>query len=196
METGYYHSPNGIWKIKADQGAVTEISVCKGKKTAYESSEDPVIQQAIQQLSEYFTGKRTSFELPLSTPGTEFQKKVWEALQQIPYGKTISYAQLAQAVGNPKACRAVGSANGKNPVAIVIPCHRVIASDGTLGGYAYGLEVKKELLELEKLNELGCDMNLFGCTVHGTRSFRTPLHRVPCTQKNQIGGLIELKTKS
>ncbi|MDR0864436.1 MAG: methylated-DNA--[protein]-cysteine S-methyltransferase [Candidatus Symbiothrix sp.] len=153
METGYYHSPAGTWEINAHQGAVTKIALCEAGKTDAESSNDPVIQQAIRQLSEYFAGKRQSFELPLSISGTAFQEKVWDALQQIPYGETISYAQLAQAVGNPKACRAVGSANGKNPIAIVIPCHRVIASDGTLGGYAYGLDIKKDLLGIEKDKE-------------------------------------------
>jgi methylated-DNA-[protein]-cysteine S-methyltransferase len=115
-----------------------------------EMPDNAIIQQTCKQLDEYFAGKRKIFDLPLSPVGTPFQQKVWKALQQIPYGETISYAQLAQSVDNPKACRAVGSANGKNPVAIIIPCHRVINTGGKLGGYAYGLEIKKQLLDLEQ----------------------------------------------
>lgn len=102
-----------------------------------------------RQISEYFTGMRQSFDIALEPQGTEFQKRVWKALQNIPYGATISYKQLAENVGKPGAYRAVGSANGKNPICLLIPCHRVVASDGALGGYSGGLAVKQHLLALE-----------------------------------------------
>lgn len=105
--------------------------------------------EAERQLNEYFTGKRTNFALPLDFTGTEFQKKVWNALLTIPYGETRSYAQIAQQVGSPNAMRAVGAANGKNPISIVAPCHRVIGANGTLTGFAGGLEAKACLLDLE-----------------------------------------------
>jgi methylated-DNA-[protein]-cysteine S-methyltransferase len=152
MDTEYYHSPVGILEIRADDKALVSIQLCEGNKPIAKSK-NPVIRQAIIQLSEYFAGKRRSFDLPLFVKGTEFQEKVWDALLQLPYGKTVSYAEVAKIIRHPKAYRAVGSANGKNPVAIVIPCHRVIASDGTLGGYAYGLDIKKQLLDLEKQNK-------------------------------------------
>jgi methylated-DNA-[protein]-cysteine S-methyltransferase len=112
-------------------------------------SHSKILKMTILQLGEYFAGKRTSFSIPLSPEGTEYQKKVWQQLQRIPYGKTISYKELATALNDPKACRAVGSANGKNPLSIVIPCHRVIASDGKLAGYAGGVTTKSFLLNLE-----------------------------------------------
>ena len=102
-----------------------------------------------KQLQEYFDGTRQKFDLPLSPQGTPFQSQVWQALLKIPYGETRSYQQIASMVGNPKACRAVGSANGKNPIMILIPCHRVITAGGKIGGYAGGLPMKKALLELE-----------------------------------------------
>lgn len=105
---------------------------------------------AVAQILEYLEGKRTAFDLPLDLRGTAFQRKVWNALLDIPYGETRSYAGLARAVGRPKAVRAVGSANGANPVALIVPCHRVIASDGKLGGYGGGLELKARLLAMEQ----------------------------------------------
>ena len=104
----------------------------------------------MEQLQDYFAGTRQQFDLPLQLAGTPFQQQVWEALQHIPYGKTWSYAELAAYIGNPRACRAVGSANGKNPIAILVPCHRVICSGGQLGGYALGLALKQQLLCLEQ----------------------------------------------
>ena len=148
MNTAYYPSPLGLLEIKVENDTLVGLHFCDKEGISLNLTH-PIIQQTINQLSEYFAGKRNSFDIPLSLKGTEFQKNVWNALLQIPYGKTISYAQLAKKVNNPKACRAVGSANGKNPVAIIIPCHRVIAANGSLGGYAYGLETKKQLLELE-----------------------------------------------
>ena len=109
----------------------------------------PLLCQAAAQLEAYFAGTRTTFDLPLAPKGTAFQRRVWEALQQIPYGETRSYGELAAAIGNPKASRAVGMANNKNPLPIFIPCHRVIGSNGTLTGYAGGLDIKVRLLQLE-----------------------------------------------
>lgn len=105
--------------------------------------------QAVEQLEEYFSGKRKKFDLPLHFQGTEFQKKVWKQLSKIPYGKTYSYRDIARKIKNEKAVRAVGTANGKNPFCIIVPCHRVIAADGTLGGYTGGLKLKTRLLGLE-----------------------------------------------
>ncbi len=111
--------------------------------------ETPLIQEAFRQLSEYLKGERKTFDLPLNPKGTEFQKRVWNALCEIPYGETRSYKQIAEAIGNPKAVRAVGMANNRNPITIVVPCHRVIGADGKLVGYGGGLEMKEFLLRLE-----------------------------------------------
>lgn len=108
-----------------------------------------ILAQTIKQLQEYFAGKRKVFDLPLDISGTDFQKKVWKQLQKIPYGSTCSYTDIARKIHNDKAVRAVGTANGRNPLSIVIPCHRVIAASGTLGGYAGGLSTKTKLLHLE-----------------------------------------------
>jgi methylated-DNA-[protein]-cysteine S-methyltransferase len=101
------------------------------------------------QLGEYFEGRRTSFDVPLALQGTQFQRRVWDALREIPYGETTSYGELARRLGSPRAMRAVGLANGRNPIAVIVPCHRVIGADGTLTGYGGGLERKRLLLELE-----------------------------------------------
>lgn len=109
----------------------------------------PVLTEAERQLTEYFSGARTEFDLPLEPRGSEFQKKVWEALRKIPFGTTRTYLDLAKAVGSSKAVRAVGAANGKNPLSIIVPCHRVIGSNGALAGFAGGLAAKARLLALE-----------------------------------------------
>jgi methylated-DNA-[protein]-cysteine S-methyltransferase len=114
-------------------------------------SQDKILHTAAQQLTEYFNAERQQFELPLIFVGTVFQKQVWRALATIPFGKTVSYQEIARRIKNPKAVRAVGSANGKNLFCIIIPCHRVIAADGSLGGYAGGLAMKRRLLKLEKV---------------------------------------------
>lgn len=106
--------------------------------------------QVRAQLEEYFAGKRTEFEVPLAMDGSAFEQRVWQALQEIPYGETISYAELAAWVGRPGAFRAVGQANGANPIAIIVPCHRVVAAGGGLGGYGGGLDLKRRLLDLER----------------------------------------------
>jgi methylated-DNA-[protein]-cysteine S-methyltransferase len=113
------------------------------------STTHPILKRAKNQLEEYFAGKRETFDLPLKFYGTEFQKKVWKGLRTIPFGKTNSYADLAKKIGSPKACRAVGLANSKNPISIIVPCHRVIGSDGSLTGFASGLKAKSFLLNLE-----------------------------------------------
>ena len=111
--------------------------------------EDEVLKKAVSQLEEYFLGQRKEFTLPLNPQGTPFQKQVWEALRTIPYGETRSYKEVAIAIGNPKACRAVGMANNKNPIAIITPCHRVVGANGKMVGYAGGLGIKEALLEVE-----------------------------------------------
>jgi methylated-DNA-[protein]-cysteine S-methyltransferase len=110
----------------------------------------PVLKETAKQIHDYLNGHRTKFSIPLHFEGTDFQCKVWEQLQSIPFGETISYSELAKRAGNPKAVRAAGSANGKNPFCIIVPCHRVIAKDGTIGGYAGGLARKRHLLAVEK----------------------------------------------
>ena len=114
-----------------------------------ETPQEPVLVEASRQLAEHFAGERRSFDLPLAPPGTAFQQRVWEELRRIPYGTTTTYGELALRLGDRKAVRAVGLANGRNPIAVVVPCHRVIGSDGKLRGYAGGIERKQRLLALE-----------------------------------------------
>jgi methylated-DNA-[protein]-cysteine S-methyltransferase len=114
-----------------------------------EAPDEPVLVEASRQLREHFAGARTDFDLPLAPPGTAFQRRVWEELRRIPYGTTTTYGELAARLGDPKCVRAVGLANGRNPIAVVVPCHRVIGSDGKLRGYAAGVERKQRLLALE-----------------------------------------------
>ena len=114
-----------------------------------EASNNPVLLETERQLTEYFAGSRTQFELELDFTGTHFQKQVWQALLTIPFGETRSYSQIAQQIGNPKAVRAVGAANGRNPISIIAPCHRVVGASGGLTGFAGGLEAKQYLLTLE-----------------------------------------------
>lgn len=109
------------------------------------------LRHAQEELEEYFAQKRTSFSVALDLKGTEFQKKVWQQLIAIPYGQTASYKNIAERMGSPQACRAVGAANGKNPVFVIVPCHRVITADGKIGGFSAGLGVKKQLLQLENI---------------------------------------------
>jgi len=135
-----------IW-IAEEGGALTDLSFKPVPEA--EELETPLLKRAAVQLAEYFSGNRRRFDLPLDARGTAFQKLVWRALEDIPYGATRSYGDIARAVGKPAACRAVGQANNKNPIAIIIPCHRVIGADGGLTGYGGGLGVKQFLLELE-----------------------------------------------
>lgn len=145
-----YDTPLGIITITANDNAVTGITF--GALAAGEKRETQIIKKARSQLSEYLDGKRKSFDVPMEAKGTQFQKKVWEALCAVAYGSTKSYKEIAAAVGNVKACRAVGMANNKNPIPIFIPCHRVIGADGSLIGYGAGLDVKEQLLALESKN--------------------------------------------
>ena len=115
----------------------------------YERGDTPLLREAARQLEDYFGGTRTRFDLPLAPAGTDFQRKVWSALQSIPCGETRTYGQLAAQIGQPRACRAVGRANGLNPISILIPCHRVVGAGGGLTGYAGGLAAKERLLKLE-----------------------------------------------
>lgn len=149
--TTYLPSPIGCILLQA-----TDTHLCRAVWVAQPGNEpdglatSPILQEAVSQLGEYFAGRRTCFDLPLQQSGTPFQQKVWSHLQRIPYGETISYQTLATLAGCPKACRAAGSANGKNNIFIIIPCHRVVQSSGRTGGYAYGTEMKEFLLKLEK----------------------------------------------
>lgn len=116
----------------------------------WRDDEHPVLAEARRQLTGYFGGELTEFRLPLAANGTAFQKKVWQALREIPYGETRSYREVAESIGSPRSTRAVGAANGRNPVGIIVPCHRVIAADGSLGGYSGGLRTKRFLLDHER----------------------------------------------
>jgi methylated-DNA-[protein]-cysteine S-methyltransferase len=149
METVYINSPLGIAKIIGDENGISLISVSDVGTNEVSQTIPEVLQEAVSQLSEYFEGKRTNFDLKLNPKGTEFQQKVWKALQEIPYGKTVSYMDQTKKLGDIKAIRAVASANGKNPLWIVIPCHRVIGTNGSLTGYAGEIWRKKWLLEHE-----------------------------------------------
>ena len=142
-----YNSPLGFLNLKSDGQFITEISFSESE--LQEQNDCAVILQCKQQLEDYFSGKSIEFDLPLNPKGTEFQQKVWNELIKIPYGETITYMELAVSLGDAKAVRAVGTANGRNPIAIVIPCHRVIGAGNKLTGYAGEIWRKKILLELE-----------------------------------------------
>ena len=149
LHTDIVESPVGWWQIHADTQAITHISYSKSAPTAVATSSD-LTQKAANQLDQYFRGTLKAFDLPLALDTySKFYKQVWAELRKVPYGKTASYMDLAVAVDNPKAVRAVGMANGRNPIPIIVPCHRVIGSDRSLTGYVHGLEVKRWLLELE-----------------------------------------------
>ncbi|WP_369752889.1 methylated-DNA--[protein]-cysteine S-methyltransferase [Flavobacterium sp. WC2409] len=147
METAYIKTPLGIATIIGDENGVSVISVAD--EGAVSTVIPVVLQEVVSQLNAYFYGERTSFDFKLNPKGTDFQKKVWNALLEIPYGKTRTYLEQSKLLGDVKAIRAVASANGKNPLWVVVPCHRVIGSDGSLTGYAGGLWRKKWLLEHE-----------------------------------------------
>ena len=146
--------PDFRLRIVADDTAIRmiEFDVGHGESGWIEDPGHPLIREAARQLEEYFQGKRRQFDLPVRLRGTPFRERVWGALLAIPYGAMCSYADVARSVGSPLGARAVGQANRANPLAIVVPCHRVIAADGTLGGYRPGLERKRFLLKLEALN--------------------------------------------
>lgn len=141
----------GLLRVTADDHGVVAIErVAKSVVGAGTTKANQHAEKAVRELREYFAGKRRRFTVKLHLEGTPFQERAWAAMRRIPYGATISYAQQAKQIGKPRATRAVGSANGANPVPIIVPCHRVIASDGSLGGYALGLAMKRRLLALEQ----------------------------------------------
>ncbi|HEX6928917.1 MAG TPA: methylated-DNA--[protein]-cysteine S-methyltransferase [Gammaproteobacteria bacterium] len=146
-------SPIGGLILVEENGELTEIGFVDGRHPARPpqgAGEDArPFGNVIRQLEEYFAGKRRDFDLPLAPHGTAFQQRVWNALLKIPFGKAVSYSDIAQRIGNPNAVRAVGLANGRNPIPVIIPCHRVIGKDGSLTGYGGGLPIKKKLLALE-----------------------------------------------
>jgi methylated-DNA-[protein]-cysteine S-methyltransferase len=148
MEIAFVSTPLGIAKIEGDEEGLFSVTVLDSDAPITDIIPEP-LEDAVYQLQEYFDGKRKDFDLHLNPQGTDFQKRVWEALQNIPFGKTTSYLELSKTLGDVKAIRAVAAANGKNPLWIIIPCHRVIGSDGSLTGYAGGLHRKKWLLEHE-----------------------------------------------
>lgn len=149
----YYHtydSPFGPILLRSDGTSLTGLDFGLGGQGNPVRSPLDIFLRTSQELNEYFCGNRKAFTVPLKTHGTAFQKQVWNALLQIPYGKTRSYEEIAIQIGNPKACRAIGMANNRNNIGIIIPCHRVIGKDGSLVGYAGGLDKKISLLELER----------------------------------------------
>ena len=152
-----FQTPIGTMRVVGDVECIDRVDLpgsaaCPPDPAWKEARGRPpaALAEARRQLTEYFAGTRRDFALPLAAGGTPFQQRVWEALRRIPYGETISYGELARRIGQPTASRAVGAANGRNPIAIVVPCHRVIGADGTLIGYGGGLPVKEALLSLEQ----------------------------------------------
>ena len=167
LYTDYLESSIGIIEITADDRNVISIRAVNEKKN---SCPNTVTEECVRQLAQYFDGKRKVFDLPLEISGTSFQKRVYNALVRIPYGSTVSYRKLAALAGNQRACRAVGQAVHRNPLLIVVPCHRVIASDGSLGGFALGSEIKKYLLKLERNSKGMKQLTLVSHNAQETRS--------------------------
>lgn len=152
-QIGYYNGPIGKIGIVENEGVITHVYFeDELKDKIIEEGKSKLLEEACKQLEEYFQGMRKEFDLPLKPTGTPFMESVWKALQDIPYGQTKSYKDIAEAIGNAKACRAVGLANNRNPIPIFIPCHRVIGANGKLVGYGGGLHIKEYLLELEMTN--------------------------------------------
>lgn len=152
----YYKSQIGILEITGDDNSIHSIAFINKEPTNFSNVAPKELKKCIEQLHEYFTGNRKTFQLNLNPKGTAFQNKVWGELLQIPFGKTKNYLEQSKKIGNVKAIRAVAQANGKNPIAIIIPCHRVIGSNGSLTGYAGGLWRKKWLLNHEADNKQQC----------------------------------------
>jgi methylated-DNA-[protein]-cysteine S-methyltransferase len=151
MPTFFYESKIGRIGITEKDGSITNVYITNNEfPKDIQLCETPLLREAVRQLESYFAGELKEFSLPLEPSGTAFMKRVWAALCGIPYGNTASYKEIAEKVGAPKAARAVGLANNRNPIPIIIPCHRVIGANGSLTGYAGGLEMKKKLLDLEK----------------------------------------------
>jgi methylated-DNA-[protein]-cysteine S-methyltransferase len=152
-EQAYINTPLGVALLEGDSDGLQKVSVLNDANVAVDSVIPEILEDAAYQLGEYFEGKRDRFDLKLNPQGSEFQQKVWSALLEIPYGKRITYMDLAKRLGDPKAIRAVGVANGKNPLWIIVPCHRVVGAKGELTGYAGGLHRKAWLLEHESPNK-------------------------------------------
>lgn len=148
-----YETEIGLIGIMEENGYITDIVFGSEVPDGAVKGETRMIRKAFDQIEEYLSGKRKVFDLPLLVEGTKFQEKVWNELLKIPYGETRTYGQVAEAVGNPKAVRAVGAANNRNALPIIIPCHRVVGSKGSLTGYSGGLEAKRKLLEIEEKNK-------------------------------------------
>ena len=144
-------SPVGELTLTEENGALTGLYF--GARPGGEEGPSPLLEEASRQLQAYFAGQRQAFSLPLAPRGTAFQLQVWQALQTIPYGEVRTYGEIARAIGKPKACRAVGMANGRNPLPVFIPCHRVIGTNGSITGYSGGLEKKRFLLRLEGISQ-------------------------------------------
>jgi methylated-DNA-[protein]-cysteine S-methyltransferase len=143
-------SPIGELLLTSEGSALTGLQMSPFEIENSWVRDDDAMRPYVDQLDDYFAGKRRDFDVPLAPSGTDFQLRVWAALREIPYGETWSYLELATKVGNPKACRAVGLANGRNPIAVIVPCHRVIGADGSLTGYGGGVDRKRLLLDLER----------------------------------------------
>ena len=149
MDFYMFDTPLGTMALGAENDAIVRLYLPNDPVPRLMPHPTPLLEKAAAQLNEYFTGKRKSFDLPLAPQGTPFQQKVWAALQEIPWGQTRSYKELSEMANCPNGFRAVGAANSRNPIPILIPCHRVIAADGSLGGYSGGLELKQALLAIE-----------------------------------------------
>ncbi|HHD2752553.1 TPA: methylated-DNA--[protein]-cysteine S-methyltransferase [Clostridium perfringens] len=153
INKGYYNSPIGVLEIVESDGFIVEINFVQ-EANCLEDLSSEEIKKCKKELEEYFEGKRTEFTVKINfIKGTDFQRLVWNELRKIPYGETVSYKDIAEKIGNPKGCRAVGGANNKNPIAIIVPCHRVIGKNGSLTGYADGLSKKEYLLDIERKKE-------------------------------------------
>ena len=150
MNYKIYETIIGKILIEEDENKISRIEIVKKEYDIKQQKETEIIKKTHEELEEYFKGNRKVFDIPLKIEGTEFQRKVWNALLEIPYGETRTYLDIAKQIGNSKACRAVGMANHNNKIMILIPCHRVIGSNKKLVGYAGGIDVKEKLLEIEK----------------------------------------------
>ena len=148
-------SPVGSLVLRASNKGLVSIDRGKAARVKGEAKAERNVALAASELAEYFAGKRRKFTVPLDLHGTPFQLQVWQTLRRIPFGKAVSYGEEARMLGKPKAARAVGSANGRNPIPIIVPCHRVVAGDGSLGGYSAGLPMKRKLLALEGVSVAG-----------------------------------------
>lgn len=153
MDFDFLETPFGTMALAAEEGALVRLSLPNRPVPRLMLRATPLLDEAKAQLAAYFAGTRQSFQLPLHPEGTDFQKQVWTALLSIPYGQTVTYGQLARKLGCPSAARAVGHACKQNPLPILIPCHRIVAADGTVGGYAGGQPLKSALLTLEQIDE-------------------------------------------